>query len=185
VLIVFGVVAVVLIVAIALVAVGAAVGRLETEPARSVFEHNEALEFVAQALPDELTAQLSYDDVQRILRLHLDYLHSQGVSRSGGDLDRAEGFKVLGPEAAVDDVLRRASLVDFFPRREAVSEVIAAQLAYFEAIGAVAEVDVPELEELDAISAGQGSAELSGPDPVRGVTEADGNGSPTPPSAQA
>jgi hypothetical protein len=173
VLIVFGVVGLVLIVVIALVAVGAVVGRLETEPRRNVFEHDEALEFVAQALPDALTAQLSYEEVERILRFHLDYLHSQGVARSGGDLDRADGFKVLGIEGGVDDVLSRASLVDFFPRREAVEAVIGAQLAYFEAIGAVAAVEVPELEETLAISAGddtRGEPGATGPHDGAGQT---------------
>ena len=129
-------------------AVGGVVGRLRTEPPRNIFEHDEALEFVAQALPDELTAELSYEDVQRIMRLHLDYLHAEGVARSGGDLPTAGGPQVVDSEDAVGSILRRAALVDFFPKPDAVRRVVDAQLAYFEAIGAIAPVTEPELAEL-------------------------------------
>ena len=105
---------------------------------------------MAQALPAELTAELSYDEVQRILRLHLDHLHAEGVARSGGDLraiqQHQHGPQVLDPEAGVRYVLRRAALVDFYPKPDAVRAVIEAQLAYFEAIGAVAVVRPPDLD---------------------------------------
>jgi len=146
VLVVFAVVGLVAVVVIGLVAVGGTVGRLRGEPVRNVFEHDEALEFVAQALPAHLTAELSYDDVQRILRLHLDHLHAEGVARSGGDLRAVPGPQVLETEAAEQYVLARAALVDFFPRPEAVRAVIEAQLTYFEAIGAVAQVEPPDLD---------------------------------------
>lgn len=148
-LILFAVVGLVAVVVIGLVAVGSAVGRLRIEPPRNVFEQDEALEFVARALPAELTAELSYDEVQRILRLHLDHLHLQGVARSGGDLrgvQRQLGPQVLDPGAGVRWVLDRAALVDYFPRPEAVRAVIDAQLAYFEAIGAVVVVQPPDVD---------------------------------------
>lgn len=159
VLIVAAAVAVLLVVAIALVAVGGVVARLRTEPPRQVFEADEALEFAAYALPDAMTAELGYDDVRRILRFHLDYLHSQGIARSAGDLALGPGIRVVEPGEAVAYVLRRAALVDFYPKRAEVEEVIAAQLAYFEAIGAVDEVDGPDLEALEAAQ-----RELEGPE---------------------
>ncbi len=133
------------VVAIALVSVGVVVRRLGPEPARRVFDADEALAFVAAVLPDEVTAQLSYDDVERILRLHLDFLHRQGVARSGGDLPEGEGPLVVDFGDAVEDVLARAALVRFHPEREQVAAVISAQLAYFEAIGAMDEVQGPDL----------------------------------------
>ncbi|MFN0028105.1 MAG: hypothetical protein ACKV2O_13140 [Acidimicrobiales bacterium] len=128
---------------IAVIAVGTAVGRLGPEPARHVFEHDEALAFVVDALPDEITAVLSFEDVARILRLHLDFLHRRGVARSGGDLPDGEDPVVLDTDDGVRDVLRRGALVDFHPDPDHVSEVLAAQLAYFEAIGVLAEVAEP------------------------------------------
>ena len=146
---VFAVVGAVVVVVVGLVAVGGAVGRLRIEPPRNVFEHDEALEFVAQALPAELTAELSYEEVQRIMRLHLDYLHAEGVARSGGDLPSSgRARRSSTPRTRVRYVLRRAALVDFFPKADAVRRVVDAQLAYFEAIGAIAPVTEPELAEL-------------------------------------
>ena len=147
-MIAFAVVGAALVLVVALVAVGGVVGRLRTEPARNIFENDEALEFVAQALPDELTAELSYEELQRIMRLHLDYLHAQGVARSGGDLPAAGGPQVVGSDDAVRSILDRAALVDFYPKPDAVARVVDAQLAYFEAIGAISPVTEPELAEL-------------------------------------
>jgi len=143
VLIVLGALAVV---AIGLLSVGRVVRRLGPEPARQVFEGDEALRFVAAALPDDVTAELSYDDVGRILRLHLDFLHGKGVARSGGDLPEGEGPLVVEFDDAVDYVLRRGDEVGFRPDRQHVAEVVTAQLAYFEAIGAVSEVEGPDLD---------------------------------------
>ncbi len=137
VLVVLGVVAVV---AMALASVGIVVRRLGPEPARQVFEYNEEVNFVVEALPDEITAQLSWEDVQRILRLHLDFLHRKGVARSGGDLPEGEGPIVVDLQDGADYVLQRGRVAKFTPAREHVLEVITAQLAYFEAIGAMEEV---------------------------------------------
>jgi len=133
------------VLAIALAAVGIVVKRLGPEPERQVFEGDQALGFVVEALPDDVTAELSYEDVQRILRLHLDFLHRRGVARSGGDLPEGDGPLVVELDDAVDDVLRRAANVRFHPERQHVVEVLNAQLAYFEAIGAMAEVVGPDL----------------------------------------
>jgi hypothetical protein len=52
---------------------------------------------------------------------------------------------VLDPDDGADYVLRRGAVVNFRPRRDHVLDVIAAQLAYFEAIGAMSEVEGPDL----------------------------------------
>lgn len=143
------IVGVVVVTVIGLVAVGTVVGRLGVEPARNVFEGEEALEFAAQALPAEVTAELSYEDVARLQRLHLDFLHRQGVARSGGDLDDSPGVHLVDPDDAVAYVLRRAALAEFHPREAVVREVIAAHLAYFEAIGVVDPVTGPDLAEVE------------------------------------
>lgn len=146
-LLLFAVLGLVGVVIVALVAVGQVVGRLAPEPERQVFAHDEALAFVADALPDEVTATLSYDDVARIMRLNLDFLHAKGVARSGGDLTQSGGPVVVDPADAADAILERAARVGFRPARAHVEEVIAAQLAYFEAIGAVGEVVTPTIDD--------------------------------------
>lgn len=148
VLLVLALVALVVIVVIALLAVGVVVGRLGPEPERQVFESDEALQFVVAALPDEATAELTFDDVQRIMRLHLDQLHARGVARSGGDLDDGDGPLVIDPDEVVEAICTRGALADFRPSPGHVRDVVNAQLAYFEAIGAIDEVPTPELAQL-------------------------------------
>jgi hypothetical protein len=58
---------------IAAVAVGSVTGRLARSPRRSVYDLDEAVVFVSERLPDELTAELSYDDVRAVLGFHCDY----------------------------------------------------------------------------------------------------------------
>ena len=128
-----------LVVVIALVAVGGVVGRLRAEPPRNIFEHDEALEFVAQALPDQLTAELSYEEVRADPapppRL---------ASRTGC---RPLRWRPPGRQPAAGRRRRRrrrARSCDrprwstSSPSEAAVRRrVVDAQLAYFEAIGAI------------------------------------------------
>jgi hypothetical protein len=144
----FVVIGLVVVLIVAIVALGQVVGRLEPEPERQVFAHDEAVSFVAEALPEDATAVLSYTDVARIMRLHLDFLHDRGVARSGGDLTDGPGPVVIEPGDAVRFVLERGRRVGFEPEAHHVEEVIEAQLAYFEAIGAIAPVAEPELGDI-------------------------------------
>ncbi|MDZ7678564.1 MAG: hypothetical protein U5K29_08420 [Acidimicrobiales bacterium] len=123
--------------AIAAVAVGQVTSNLARTPERAVYEPEQSLDFVAEALPTDLTAELSYGDVSRVLRLFHDYLHSHGVATTAGDAVVESPAAVIDPDTATDYVLERAALVGFAISRAAVDAVIEAQLAYFEAIGAV------------------------------------------------
>ncbi|MFP3906156.1 MAG: hypothetical protein ACLFWR_03940 [Acidimicrobiales bacterium] len=131
------VIGVVIVFVMAAVAVGQVTSNLARTPERAVYEPDQALDFVAEALPSDLTAELSYDDVSRVLRLFHDYLHSRGIATTAGDAVVDSPAAVIDPDAAADYVLERAARVDFAIDRVAVDAVIEAQLAYFEAIGAV------------------------------------------------
>ena len=73
------------------------------EPA-VLFEVDEAIEFVASALPDDVSARLSYEDVEALLGWHLVHLagRPQGVDIGG----------VFGGLEADGDVALRAEVVD-------------------------------------------------------------------------
>ena len=75
----------------------------------------------------------------------LDFLHRKGVARSGGDLPEGDGPLVVEFDDAVEDILRRGEPAGLRADRRHVAEVVTAQLAYFEAIGAVSEVEGPDL----------------------------------------
>jgi hypothetical protein len=140
--VVFWIVGAVVVCAIAAVAVGRVTAGLARSPERVVFDPDQSLEFVAEALPAELTARLTYDEVRRILRLFHDHLHASGVATTAGE--EADDVAVIDPVTAADDVVERAANVDITIDRADALAVIEAQMAYFEAIGAVGEpVDDP------------------------------------------
>ncbi len=89
--------------------------RLAHTRARAVYDLFEAVDFVADRLPDELSAKLSYEDVQDILLWRLDHLRLQGSATYGrGDVTavEAEGRNeevVTRDDDSVDYVLAMAS----------------------------------------------------------------------------
>ena len=127
--------AAVLVVVIALVAVGRESFTLGAQPKQAHFDLEEAVEFVAERLPDEVTAVLTYDDVRSILRWHLEYLRDRGVPVRR---DQTEG----GPVVVEDDegiawVLGKADEVGLEVTDAEVAIVLEVELGYFAAIGAI------------------------------------------------
>src|SRR6476469_4659678 len=127
--------AAVAVLVIALVAVGREAFTLSAQPKQAHFDLDEAVQFVADRLPDEVTAVLTYDDVRSILRWHLEYLRDRGVPARR---DLVEG----GPVVVEDDegiawVLGKADEVGMDVTDAEVAVVLETELEYFEAIGAI------------------------------------------------
>ncbi len=140
-------VAVVIVIAIGLIAIGAVTGRLAEEPRRSVFDLDEAVEYVGERLPDDVTAVLSFDDVAQIIAWHLDYLEHKGVAgESDHDLeDLPSGPVVTADDEAVAYVIGRAHEIGLDLEDVHVFEVLSVEQEYLRAIGAVgAEVPGPQ-----------------------------------------
>ncbi len=144
----FFVVGAVIVVAIGFVALGQIVGRLEHEHPPAVLDVAEAVDWIADRLPDEITARLSYDDVGRIVGWHLDWFAEVGVSSPHGQELAGEGVAREGAvameDAAVDAVVARALAdADRNPDHavDAVDVVcvLDLQMRYLAAIGAVGE----------------------------------------------
>ncbi|MGI8939444.1 MAG: hypothetical protein ACR2JF_14785 [Iamia sp.] len=127
------VVALVLVVAIALYAVGREVVLLEGRVAPAVFELEEAIPFIVDRLPDNVTARVSLADVRWVLVTDADVLEEATTDAVAlGDED-----EVLDEDGAVGRVLERAS--DERPELadEDVVAILDARLEYLRAIGAV------------------------------------------------
>jgi len=134
--IVISVVVIALVMAVAAGAIGREARRLDALPPRAVFDVEEAVLWVAEHLPDEVTAQLSYDEVRQILDISLDHLRTLGMAGSTtGEL--VEGEVVVDEAQAVAAVLDRATEAGMDVSAHQVQEVISAQLAYLQAISAV------------------------------------------------
>ena len=112
-----------IVVIIALVAVGMAVGRGQREPTAIVYVLPEAVEYVAARLPDEVTSRVGYDDVRTVLEWHLDWLTAIFPTTDNGtggpsdsavddsatvDTDAAVAAVVVEADSAIDAVVARA-----------------------------------------------------------------------------
>lgn len=135
-LVVFIVLTAIAVVAIALVAVGRIAGQLGSTVKEAIYDRAEAVDYVADLLPDEVTAQLSYEDLALLLQYHLDYLESRGVAHAQGD-EAVAGPAIASEDDALAYVIGRA--VEAGPEAEDVwiAQVIDGNERYLRAIGAI------------------------------------------------
>jgi hypothetical protein len=129
------VIAVAVVFGIAAVLVGREARRLDASPPRAVFDIDEATEWVANHLPFEVSAVLTYADVRQILEWNLEFLRSKGMTMT--EAGAPEGAIVVGPEEVADFVLSRARASESPYSQDQVAAVLDAQLGYFDAIGAI------------------------------------------------
>ena len=124
--------------AIAAGAVGREAQLLDAVPARPVFDPDEATTWIAEHLPSQVTASLSYADVHAIVDWTLALLRqSAGVAVTSGEVPDAGQPVVIDEERALDYVLGEARRAQLNLQREEARTVIAATLEYLEVIGAV------------------------------------------------
>ena len=127
------VVAAVAIIVVAFVAVGHAVGSTEAMPAQVVIDGHEAIEFCAQALPDRVTASLSYDDLRRLLRLHLEWIQAYHWAPASSD-SAPIIFEQFDP---LEYVMERCEVIGLEVTSEEAAAVIQAHSDYLQVIGAL------------------------------------------------
>jgi hypothetical protein len=142
----FVIVTVLVVTVIGLVSVGGVTARLAAAPPRSLFDLDEAVEFVADRLPGHAAAQLSYDDLRLVLGWHLEYLEAKGMAADDDGGERPPGRRgddgamravVAGDDEGVAYVLGRAGAAGVEVDDVAVVEVVEIEGAYLEAIGAL------------------------------------------------
>lgn len=138
-LIVFAAVGAALVVVVALLAVGRTVARLAGQSRPAVYELPDAVEWIADRLPDEVTARISYADVARVLQWHLDWFAETGLSsRYGEEIggESAINDVVAVEDSAIDAVVARSVDVDG-PEAVDVVCVLDLQMKYLQEIGAI------------------------------------------------
>jgi len=142
---VFFVFGAVIVTGIAVLAIGRVSTTLSEQRPPAVYELPVAVQWIAERLPEEVTARLSYDELAMILTWHLDWFASVGVSSkhgqelAGSDVGR-EGAVAID-DAAVDAIVARAlderSDADGGLEPVDVVCVLDLQMAYLRVIGAV------------------------------------------------
>jgi len=138
--IVFIVIAAVVVFAIAAVTIGREARRLDAVAPRAVYEIDEATEFVADRLPSETQSRLTYEELRKLLVLHMRWLHANGLQPSNV-VDRRQDIVepvVVGEETLTAFLLGQAegARIDVLDDVDVV-HVVRAHLDYFEAIGAI------------------------------------------------
>jgi hypothetical protein len=132
----YAVAALVVIFAIAAAVIGREARRLDAVAPNPTFDMDEAVEWVAEHLPFDVSAVLSHDDVRRIIDWNLEFFRLKGVS-GNGHAAATEGPVVVGGAETVDYVLARAQATGVVYTAVQVHAVLDAQMSYLEAIGAI------------------------------------------------
>ena len=142
-LILYLVLALAIVFGIAAIVVGREARRLDLEPPKAVFDLEEATEWVANHLPFEVSAVLSFGDVRQIIEWNLEFLRDRGLAQSDG-APSADGDVVVGAEELADFVLDRAREHGSPYSEEQVVAVLDAQFSYLDAISAIGPEATPD-----------------------------------------
>ena len=140
VLIIASIIAALLVFAIAAVIVGREARRLDSVAPRAVYELEQATQFVADNLPSETQARLTFAELRKLLVFHMRWLHDKGL-QPAGVVDRQQD---IVDEVVIDEQTLTAYLLDAAEKNNIeilddvdVVHVVKAHLEYFEAIGAI------------------------------------------------
>lgn len=128
---------VVLVFVIAAVSIGVVSGSLAQRPRRSVYDLDEAVDFVADRLPDDLTAVISFEDVRSVLLFHCDYLADKGIASERTADDIGTALVVVPDDEPTAYVLGKVSDAGLDLSDEDVVAILDTELLYYEAIGAI------------------------------------------------
>ena len=137
---VFVAVAAVLTFAIAAGVIGREAHRLDSVAPRTVYDIDEAVEFVADRLPAASQARLTPDELATMLALHLRWLHDKGL-QPDSVVDRRQDITattIVTDDSVVAHLLGEADSNGITVLDDVdVVNVVDAHLAYFDAIGAI------------------------------------------------
>ena len=132
--------AAVCVLAIAAIVIGREARRLDAVAPRAVYDIDQAVDFVAERLPDVAQARLTPDELRSMLTLHMRWLHAQGLQpdRAVDKRQDIADLLLISEDQLSAYLLAEAekSGVELLDDVDVV-HVVRAHLAYFDAIGAV------------------------------------------------
>jgi hypothetical protein len=125
---------------IAAVVIGREAHRLDGVAPRAVYDPDEATRYVADHLPVDTQSRLTFDELRKLLVLHMRWMHDKGL-QPADVIDRKQDIDstiVVGEETLTAYLIGKAeeSNIDVLDDVDVV-HVVRAHLDYFEAIGAV------------------------------------------------
>lgn len=137
---IFAIAAAICVFAIAAVVIGRESHRLDGVAPRTVYQLDEAIDFVADRLPPDTQARLTLEELRKLLVLHMDWMRLKGLQPQNV-VDRPQDIVdtvVVGEETLTAYLLGEVEKVrvDVLDDVDIVY-VVRTHLDYFEAIGAV------------------------------------------------
>lgn len=143
---IFLIVGLVIVVVIGLVVLGRETARLADVARPAVFDLTEAIDFIADRLPEATQARISHDDVRWVLLADADLLEDATAELPPPDEDDGdEEDEVVDEDAAVARILELADESGRELADEDIVAVLDGRLAYLEAIGAIGPEAEPEI----------------------------------------
>ena len=137
---VYWVVASVITFLIAALTIGREARRLDAVAPRAAYQMDQAVSFVAELLPASTQARLTLDELNQLLVLHLNWLHTRGLLPVDV-IDKPQHIDadlVITEEALIAHLLGEAEAAGIAVLDDVdIVNVVDAHLAYFDAIGAV------------------------------------------------
>ena len=127
----FVVVAMVAVVIIGFVVIGRETGIQAARARPAVFELEEAVQFIADVLPEDVASRITHDDVRWVLQSDVDLLEEATTEGSG------EGIRVVSEDQAIARILGAAESAGRDLSDGDIVAVLDARLRYLEAIGAI------------------------------------------------
>ena len=128
---------------IAALTIGREARRLDAMAPRAVYQLEQAADFVAMSLPESTQARLTMEELEKLLVLHMNWLHSKGLLPAKAVDQRQD---ISTPIVVTEDSLIAYLLgesdkagIQIIDDVDLVN-VTDAHLAYFDAIGAVGPV---------------------------------------------
>lgn len=120
---------------IAAVSIGSVTNSLAVRPRRSVYDLEEAINFVAERLPSEVTAQVSFEEVGQVLTFHCDYLENKGIASPNAADTVTTDLVVVPDDEPVAYVLGAVESSGLDISDENVAAILEAETEYYRAIG--------------------------------------------------
>ena len=134
---VFLVVGALLVFAIAAAFVGSEAFRLGHQTKSAIFDVDEAVREVGDALPEEVQARLTYDEVRQLILATLRHLEDKGLAALPGEDVHTPDEVVIGEDDTVAVVLGAVDRGGLEVSDEDAYQVIRALLAHLDRIGAL------------------------------------------------
>ena len=128
---------------IAALTIGREARRLDAMAPRAVYQLEQAADFVAMSLPESTQSRLTMEELEKLLVLHMNWLHSKGLLPAKA-VDQRQDIStpiVVTEDSLIAYLLGESDKVGIQIMDDVdLVNVTEAHLAYFDAIGAVGPV---------------------------------------------